>query len=184
MRHRTTLVTVVLLAVGLGVAPAATASPGEWQTEHGQWGEITTDTCGVPGLRVQDAGSGDSRSRTQLRGGLPYQQAKDTDTDVYTNLANGEKASVVEKRNQVAVHVTDNGDGTLTIIYLFTGNKFAYDGQGNVIGHAAGSVLVKSVWDDAGTISDQADDTPLSFTFLRKSGTKLDFCGTVIPAIT
>jgi hypothetical protein len=186
MRQRTTLATVVLLAAGLGVAPAATASTGGWQTGHFEWGEITEDTCDVPGLTVEDVGSGDSRFRVLLRGPaeLPYEAEHSLDTDIYTNLANEKSAKVVEQRNGRAVSVTDNGDGTITVVYVNDSLNVMYDGAGNVIGRAAGSISVTTLWDAAGTPSNRDDDQFLSLHFDRRSGTELDFCGALVPAIT
>lgn len=176
------VVALGLLGAGLGTAPAGAA--GGWETQHGEWGQTTQDTCDVAGLTVEDVGSGDAKSRTTLRGGLPYTQGHALDTDVYTNLANGRSVTFVDKRNDKEYKVTDNGDGTLTVIYKAASNKTVYDDQGNVIAHAAGSITVEAVWDYAGTIADRDDDTPISFTVLRTSGSGLDFCEVLVPAIT
>ncbi len=78
----------------------------------------------------------------------------------------------VDNPNDRDIHVTDNGDGTLTVIYLAAGTNTVYDDEGNVIAHAAGSVTVEAVWDHAGTVTDRSDDEPISFTFLRSSGSE------------
>ena len=172
-----------VLGLGLGAAPAA-ASPGGWETLHFEWGETTEDTCDVAGLTVEDVGSGDSKLRTLLRGGLEYSESHSVDTDVYTNLANGRSATFVDERYDRDLDVTDNGDGTLTVIYFATSTKTVYDDHGSVIARGAGSVTVESVWNHQGTITDRDDDEPLSFTFLRRSGSQVDFCGVLVPAIT
>ena len=174
-----------ILGAGLGTAPAV-AAPGDWETEHSEWGETTEDTCGIEGLTVQDVGSGDSRIRFVARGAddLQHFESYSVDTDVYTNLANDRSVSVVENRYGRDVTVTDNGDGTLTVIELFSGHKTVYDADGNVLERAAGSVMVELVWDHAGTPADRDDDEFVSFRFLRSSGDQLDFCDDVIPALT
>lgn len=176
-------VVVTGIAAAAAVMPAAAATPGEWETNHNEWGEVTEDTCDVPGLTVRDEGSGDSRDRIVLRGGLPYFQGHSVDTDVYTNLANGKSVRVVEKRNDRYTHVTDNGDGTLTVLYLASSVKVMYDQDGTVIDRGAGSVSVKGIWDHGGTPSDPDDDQPISFNFLRSSGSGIDFCTNLIATI-
>ena len=145
MRHSTKLAVVALgmLATGLGTAPAA-ADPGDWETEHFAWGETMEDTCGIAGLTVEDVGSGESRTRLVARGADELQHLEEyaVDTDVYTNLANGRSVSVVENRYGRDVTVTDNGDGTLTVVELFSGHQTVYDADGNVLERAAGSVMV------------------------------------------
>jgi hypothetical protein len=167
------------------VGPAASAVSGGWTTDHFEWGEVNEDTCDVPGLTVQDEGSGDSRYRTLLRGpdNLPYYEEHAIDTDVYTNLATGESVSLVEQRTFYAEHVTDNGDGTLTIVFISSGTHVMYDGAGAVIDRAAGSASIETVWDHAGTPSDPDHDQFLSHRFLRDSGNQLDFCGSLVGAI-
>ena len=171
-----------LLMTGFAGGPAI-ASPGGWEPGHAEWGETTEDTCDIAGLTVEVVGSGDWSGRTELRGGLPYDQSHGVDTEVFTNLGNDKSATIVSKGNQVALHVTDNGDGTLTVVYLFTSITDAYDDQGDVIAHGAGSLTVRSVWDHAGTISDIGDDVPLSFELLRSSGSDVSTCDDVIAAL-
>jgi hypothetical protein len=185
MKHSKKLAVVALgvLGAGLGTAPAV-ASPGGWEEQHFEWGETVDDFCDVAGLTVEDVGSGDSRLRTVVRGGLPYTEGHSVDTDVYTNLANGLSVTNVQGRQERDLSVTDNGDGTLTVIYHATATNTAYDDQGNVIARDAGSVTVESVWDHQGTVQDRSDDEPLSFTFLRSTGHRYDFCGVLVPALT
>jgi hypothetical protein len=188
MKHSARLAAVALgvlgvLGAGLGTAPSV-ASPGGWEEQHFEWGETVEDFCDVQGLTVEDVGSGDSRSRTVVRGGMQYDEGRSVDTDVYTNLATGRSVTNVQVRNERDLAVTDNGDGTLTVIYHATATNTAYDDQGNVIARDAGSVTVESVWDHQGTVQDRGDDEPLSFTFLRSTGHRYDFCGVLVPALT
>ena len=173
-----------LLASGLGIGSAGAADG--WETEHFEWGETLEDTCDIPGLTVEDAGSGVSRTRTVLQGPLmlPHLEEHALDTDVYTNLANGRSATLVEQRYGRDALVVANDDGTLRVVELFSSTRTLYDDQGTVLARAAGSASVEIVWDDAGTPSDRDDDEFLSFAFLRSAGTGIDLCEDVIPAIT
>ena len=184
-RHPLARAAVVAAAIAATatVMPAAAATPGEWETNHNEWGDVFEDFCDVPGLTVRDEGSGDSRDRYSLRNGLPYFEGHSVDTDVYTNLANGKSVSVVEQRNDRSVHVTDNGDGTLTVRYLASGVNVMYDQDGNVLDRGAGSVSVDATFDNGGTPSDPSDDEPFAFDFLRSSGRDIDFCAVLIRTI-
>ena len=176
-------VLVTGMAAAAAVMPAAAATPGEWETNHNEWGEVTQDTCDVPGLTVRDEGSGDSRDRFVLRDNLPYFEGHSVDTDVYTNLATGESVRVVQQRYDRDTHVTDNGDGTLTVMYLASAVNVMYDQEGTVIDRGAGSVSVEAIWDHAGTPSDPDDDQPVAFNLLRSSGRDIDFCADLVATI-
>jgi len=192
MKHRTithhplarAAVVTAAIAAAAAVMPAAAATPGGWETNHNEWGDVTEDFCDVPGLTVRDEGSGDSRERTVLRDGLPYFEGHSVDTDVFTNLATGEFVTFVDQRNDRFTHVTDNGDGTYTARYLASGVNVAYDQAGNIIDRGAGSVSVDATFDNGGTPSDPSDDEgPLDIQFLRSSGRDIDFCAVLIAAI-
>ena len=191
MKHRTltrnplarAAVVAAAIAGTAAVMPAAAAAPGEWQTSHSEFVEVNEDFCDVPGLTVRDEGSGDSRDRDVIRGGLPYFEGHSVDTDVYTNLANGEFVTVVEQRNDRSVHVTDNGDGTLTVRYLASGVNVMYDQAGNILDRGAGSVSVDATFDNGGTPSDPSDDEPFAFDLLRESGPSIDLCTNLIRTI-
>ena len=191
MKHRTitlqSLAGAAVLVTGMAATaaamPAAEATPGEWETNHNEWGGVEENFCDVPGLTVRDEGSGDSRNRTVLRDGLPYLQGHSVDTDVFTNLANGRFVTFVDQRNDRFTHVTDNGDGTYTARYLASSVNRAYDQAGNVIDRGAGSVSVDATFDNGGTPSDPDDDEPVAFDLVRSSGRDIDFCAVLIRTI-
>jgi hypothetical protein len=168
-------------ATGLGTAPALASGP--WEQRHFEWGETIVDFCDVPGLTVEDAGSGETRSRTVVRGGVDYGLGRSIDTDVYTNLANGRSVTNVQHRHDED-YVTDNGDGTVTLHYFAVARNTAYDDDGNVIARDAGTVTVESVWDQNGTPDNVDDDFPLSFEVLKSTGKRYDFCGVLVPALS
>jgi hypothetical protein len=140
------------------------------------------DFCDVPGMTVGDVGSGVTRSKTVVRGGVEVALGHSVDTDVYTNLENGRSVTNVQTRNDED-YVTDNGDGTLTLHYFAVARNTAYDDQGNVIARDAGTVTVESVWDQMGTPDNPDDDQPLSFEVLKRTGQRYDFCAVLVPAL-
>ena len=79
--------------------------------------------------------------------------------------------------------VTDNGDGTLTVIQLSTGNATVYNSSGKAIGRNPGQVRFEFVVDHNGT-PDPTDDILLSETLVKGStGRSDDFCEVVVPAL-
>jgi hypothetical protein len=52
---------------------------------------------------------------------------------VYTNLANDKSFTAVTNAIEKDLRVTDNGDGTLTILVLSTGNAVLYGEDGKAI---------------------------------------------------
>ncbi len=81
--------------------------------------------------------------------------------------------------------VTDNGDGTLTVIQLSTGNATVYDSSGKAIGRNPGQVRIEFVVDHNGTPDFPPDDILLSETLIKGStGRSDDFCEVAVPALT
>jgi hypothetical protein len=108
-----------------------------------------------------------------------------TETDVLTNLANGRSlrsfARVIEKD----LGVTDNGDGTLTVLVLATGNVVLYGENGKAIARNPGQIRVELLIDHGGTPNDPSDDEVLSEELVKGStGRSDDFCEAAVPALT
>ena len=73
--------------------------------------------------------------------------------------------------------MTNNGDGTLTILILSTGNAVIYNSSGKAIGRNPGQVRFELLVDHGGTPSDPSDDTEISFEQVKGStGRTDDFC--------
>jgi hypothetical protein len=104
-------------------------------------------------------------------------------TDVFT--ANGESITVVNRFIDKDLHVTDNGDGTLTITTLATGNSVVY-GDGKAIARNPGQIRFQFIVDHAGTPSNPDDDVFLTDLGIVKdsTGRNDDFCEAVVPALT
>jgi hypothetical protein len=83
------------------------------------------------------------------------------------------------------LRVTDNGDGTLTILILSTGRAVIYNSDGKAIGRNSGQVRCELVVDHGGTPSDPSDDTEISFEVVKEStGRTDDFCEVAVPALS
>lgn len=81
--------------------------------------------------------------------------------------------------------ITDNGDGTMTILVLATGNAAAYGEDGKAIARNPGQVRYEVLIDYGADIADPSDDEFLKFLGEVKgsTGRSDDFCSAVLPII-
>jgi hypothetical protein len=128
---------------------------------------------------------GTTTIRPRGRDGLIYFANRLRITETFTNVDNGK--FVVSKVNLIDkdLRVTNNGDGTLTILILSTGNAVIYNSDGKAIGRNPGQVRFELVVDHGGTPNDPSDDTELSFEQVKGStGRTDDFCEVTVPALS
>jgi hypothetical protein len=182
-----------LLAVfaAAAVTLAAAASGGQVfrDTIHEEeTGILLEDFCGVPGLDVNLSFVLDVDVHVVPHGNdrLDYFLQHGTRTEELTNPANGKSvtslANVIEKDKRV----TDNGDGTLTILILATGNATLYGADGKAIARNPGQTRFEILVDNAGTPTDPFDDTFLADLGVVKesTGRSDDFCAAAVPALS
>jgi len=192
MRHSRTLWLSAILALSATVAVtlAATASAGQLfrETFHEEEAEVTRDFCGVPGLTVEFAVVRDGRVHAVPHGRdrLPYFGFHIKQTQVVTNLANGNSVTSFSTFTDKDQRVTDNGDGTLTILVLTTGNAVMYGENGKVIARNPGQQRFEILIDHGGTPADPSDDEFLEFlgTVKESTGRSDDFCEAAVPILT
>jgi len=117
------------------------AKPVERGEFHDEFSEVAENFCDVPGLTVQIDTVVDGRFRvdTRGRGGLLHFAENVRAAGPFTNVDNGNVATSVDKVLNKDLKVIDNGDGTLTVILLATGNATLYDASGKAIGRNPGS---------------------------------------------
>jgi hypothetical protein len=82
--------------------------------------------------------------------------------------------------------VTDNGDGTLTILVMGTGNAVAFDEDGKAIARNPGQIPFELLIDNGGTPQDPSDDEFLADlgVVFGSTGRNDDFCEAVVPALS
>jgi hypothetical protein len=185
-RHKTPVAMLVLAMAAAVFAAAAVAGPPVRDTIHVEETVVDPDFCGV-GLNAEVDLVMDIRVHAVPHGRdrLVYFLQHGTRTDVVTNLANGNSvtavASVVEKDKRV----TDNGDGTLTILILATGNAVLYGPDGKAIARDPGQIRFELVVDHGGTPNDPSDDAELDFRIVKEStGRSDDFCTAAVGALS
>jgi hypothetical protein len=149
--------------------------------------DIIDDFCGVSGLTVQLDSTVDARFMLIPHGpdGLGYGLEHVKVTNVFTNVANGNAVTEEVTTLSKDLQVTDNGDGTLTILVLATGNAVVYGPDGKAIARNPGQVRFEILVDDAGTPSDPSDNEFLDFLGIVKESTGRtdDFCAAVVPVL-
>jgi hypothetical protein len=179
-----------LLALGVTaaamLAAGAAAQPPFKERFHDEGTFVDEDFCGA-GLTVDGTFVVDGSLLVVAHGpdGLAYFLEHLSGTTTFTNRANGKTVTIEGSALSKDLRVTDNGDGTLTILGLRTGNDVFYGPDGNVIGRNPGQIRVEILVDHSGTPSDPSDDVELDFRLVREStGRSDDFCEVAVPALS
>lgn len=190
MRHvckRRRLATFGLVAAAavvlVGVASGQLIDKG---TFHDEGTFVDGDFCGT-GLTVEGDFVVDGRFQVVTHGPdrLVYFMEHVTATTVLTNPDTDKSVTVVSKVLNKDLKVTDEGDGTLTVLFMATGNDVIYGSDGKAIGRNPGQIRIEFLIDHNGTPDFPFDDEVLSEELVKGStGRTDDFCGVVVPAIT
>jgi len=122
---------------------------------------------------------------THGKDGLVYYGAQIRQDEVVTNLENGNSGRSASTFLDKDLRVTDNGDGTLTLLILTTGNAVLYGEDGKVIARDSGQQRVEIRIDHGGTPTDPSDDKFLEFLGVVKelTGRSDDFCALAVPML-
>lgn len=183
LRSATVVVATLTASTVIAVAPAS-AQKLFSETFVDEFAFVDDDFCGA-GLTVEVEGTTHGKVAVHLRRGLPYFRGLFLNEVTYTNPATG--LSVTETVNTLErdLDVTDNGDGTFTILVMGTGNATVLDGSGKAIARNPGQLRWEILVSDAGTPDDFSDDEFVEFLgVVREStGRNDDFCEAVVPAL-
>lgn len=165
-----------LLTLGLLVAaaaPASAAPPERFPLDFADSG--TSDDFCDAGLAVQpdftyaQTGTGAVRERN----GQFYFQGHTSIVQTFT--LEGSTVTVLSPHLlEKDLSVTDNGDGTWTIIVLFTGPERTLDDQGMILAKNDGQLRQRWIYDSS------VDDIVSRETILGSTGTNDDFCAAVL----
>jgi hypothetical protein len=176
------------LLAALGLAGSAGAGLLVNETFHDEGTFVLEDFCDVPGLTIDGAFTVDGRVHAVPHGsdGLAYFVEHIRSTTVLTNPETGAATTEVATVTQKDQRVTDNGDGTLTILVLGTGNDVVYGPDGKAIARNPGQVRFEILVDDGGTPADPSDDEFLEDlgTVKESTGRTDDFCEAVLPVLS
>jgi hypothetical protein len=143
--------------------------------------------CGAAGLTVSDEFVADLKFKAVQRGpnGFTYVLENLKETEILTNLANGQTVTLVITLMRKDLKVRNNGDGTLTGIGMATGNAVLYGADGKAIARDPGQSRVKLLIDHGGTPTDPSDDEVISVERVKGStGRSDDMCAAAVEALT
>ena len=171
-----------LLATG-----PAQGAVGDSTTEAIGFTETVNKFCGVNGLRVLVEGTGSVTYRLDARGadGDVFYAERVVIDIVYTNVKTDAFVTSHENSTFRDVKISENPDGTYTVVYFGTGNAVVYDSSGTAIGRNPGQMRWEVVVDLNGTPEDFEDDEVISEeVILGSTGRNDDFCEAVVPALT
>ncbi len=173
-------------AVGAGAAGAADKVSRDAFHDEGTF--VLEDYCDVRGLDVRVDFTIDARVQAVARGRdrLAYFLQHGTRTETLTNLENGQTVTSTARVIEKDLRITDNGDGTLTVLILATGNATLYGPGGKAIARNPGQVRFELLIDHGGTPGDPSDDETIDFLGVVKesTGRSDDFCAATVPALT
>lgn len=171
------------LAVVALAGPAEAGPPLERVNFHDEFTEVEENFCDVEGLSVEIHGvfDGTFLFNTTGKNDLPHQMGVEHGTVSLTNLTTGKSLTDVFDNVRKILEVTDNGDGTITVVSLFTGGLRTYGPDGKVVFHNDGQIRLQFLIDYGGTLLDPEDDVVLDEQFIFGStGTNdsegRDFC--------
>jgi hypothetical protein len=153
---------------------------------HDEGSHQYEDFCAA-GLNVGVEYVIDGKVKAVQRGpdGFAYFLEHLTETEVYTNLANGKTVTYVFKGKKQDLKTTDNGDGTLTILGQLTGTDLLYGADGKVIARSAGVSRNEFLIDHGGTPTDPFDDEFIAdLGQVKRAGRSDDLCAAFVAAIT
>jgi hypothetical protein len=148
------------------------------ETIHVEENDIALeDFCDVEGLTVSLDFVMDIRVHVVPKGRdqLDYFLQHGTRTEVLS--ANGHSLRSFSRVTEKDMRVTDNGDGTVTVLILATGNAVLYDESGKAIARNPGQTRFVIVFD--------ANGMELSRETVKGStGRSDDFCDAAVSALT
>lgn len=148
---------IAVAAVFAGAAQVG-AAPVEKGTYHDVGSEVLEDLCGdLDVLHSWDV-SGSYLGAVRGVDGLVHFRDSSRGIDTFTNPDTGRSYTQAWTSNNQDMRVTDNGDGTLTILIQGSGGSRWYDGDGKLVLRDPGLVRFEILVDDGGTPSDPFDD--------------------------
>lgn len=160
----------VALAALLTTDASAAGQPYRESTVD-TWDYVEPGLCGFDEIHVK--GEESVRLLVNLHGpdGLAYFGGRVQGWNSFTNPATGKTYSGRWIVNDKDLKVTDNGDGTLTILVLATGSAKWYDADGKLLFSDPGQTRYEILIDHGGTPADPTDDTWLADLGIVKGST-------------
>jgi hypothetical protein len=160
---------LIALVLGTAVGPA-TAAPLDREHFRGTSSEVVEDFCGLT-VRIDDEFHGTFLFNFHGPDGLGYALETFHVTSSVTNLANDKTFTQVFNTVIKDLKVTDNGDGTLTVLVMATGITKVYGPDGEFLFMDPGQIRFEILIDHGGTPTDPSDDVFLEDLGVVKGST-------------
>ena len=164
---------LVVSGLVVSVGPAA-AAPIEHEHFSRVGSEVVDPFCGDLRVRIDTDLRGLILISAQGPDGLSYFLQSLHGTISYTNLATGKSLTTVHNFINKDLDVTDNGDGTLTVLGMSSGVLKSYGPDGSLLFVDSGQTRIELLIDHGGTPTDPADDVILDETVVRPSNGRND----------
>ena len=180
LRPRRGLVLALTVALVSSLAVTAQAEPLERERVHEAGSEFIED-CGLD-LLVQWDYYVNITFNQRGKDKIAYFTGTIHGQVSWTNVANGKTLTGVDNFVDKDQKITDNGDGTLTILVLAAGSTKIYGPDGKMLFNDPGQIRYEVLIDHNGTPSDPSDDEFLEFLGVVKGSTgrndlqDRDFC--------
>jgi hypothetical protein len=175
-RRSARLLLAAALTVGLSV-PAAAAKPFEHERFHEQFSEVIEGFCNGLTVRHDVDVRGSVRANARGRDRLVYFAEHLHGLESFTNLANRKTFTLRFDFQVKDQRVTDNQDGTLTILVKTPGRQTVIGPDGRKLFLDAGATWFEVLVDHAGTPTDPSDDEFLEFLGIVKAAGRQDTAG-------
>lgn len=159
----------VVASLGVMSTPAA-ARPIEQGRFHDVGSRVIENFCGDLTVREAFDIAGSGLVIKRGRDGFAYFAKTIQATQSWSNLATGKTYTQVSNTMGKDLKITDNGDGTLTVLVLATGSFKVYV-DGEFLFTDPGQVRFEILVDHGGTPTDPSDDVELGFLRLVKGST-------------
>jgi hypothetical protein len=150
-----------VLGVIASAAPAGARVIDHEPRFHDFDSQVIEDFCGDLTVRVDFDLVGMFLENSHGRDGLVYFTETHHGFVSYTNLANGESVTVTFNNVDKDLKVTDNGDGTLTLLQTHNGVTTVRASTGKLLLKDTGTVRIEVLLDASGTPTDPSDDEVL-----------------------
>jgi len=171
-RVATAMSSLLGLVATIAAIAAAPAEATVFDKEHFH-DSFVSDPYDCDGTPAIDSGEVDVNITAVLRASSPFPYFREhfSGTGVTTNTETGGTFTNVFVSNQRDHKITDNGDGTITIVSDASGSSRYYDQYGNFVLKDPGSIRFAFDLDYHGTPGNPDDDTlvPNSFRIIHPS---------------